>query len=289
VFHSDGPDEVWSVDGHDKIKRWGFRIHGCVDVYSRYMVWLRVGKSATACDVLSYYLDAIEEIAEKRLLFADCTCYFYLFSLTVAIPQTVQADRGTETVELFGVHTTFHDFTPNGSFDDCWKYGKSVHNQKIECFWSQLVKQWIQRWRDEFRSLESENLWTLGDNNDNMAILYIYMPIVRREVESHREEYNSYPMRKNHLSRLPSGPPEDNYLSHVATRDNAFSVPIDLSLIGLARTYRLGDGFDADEYLEAGEIERLDTLLEHSPIAPYVDVANAREQYLYIRNRLHFG
>ena len=45
VFHADGPDQVWSLDGFDKLARWGFPIHGCVDVYSRYLLWLHVGIS----------------------------------------------------------------------------------------------------------------------------------------------------------------------------------------------------------------------------------------------------
>jgi len=66
IFHSRGRDEVWSLDGHDKLKRWGFLIHGCNDVYSRYLIWLRVGLSNNDPRfVLSHYLSAIEEIAES--------------------------------------------------------------------------------------------------------------------------------------------------------------------------------------------------------------------------------
>ncbi|SRR6266496_3916015 len=67
IFHSHGRDEVWSLDGHDKLKRWGFPIHGCNDVYSRYLIWLRVGLSnRDSRFVLSYYLAAIEEISGSR-------------------------------------------------------------------------------------------------------------------------------------------------------------------------------------------------------------------------------
>jgi transposase InsO family protein len=67
IFHADGPDQVWSVDGHDKIARWGFPIHGCNDVFSRYLIWLRVGDSNhDPRYILAYYLDGIEEIARNR-------------------------------------------------------------------------------------------------------------------------------------------------------------------------------------------------------------------------------
>jgi hypothetical protein len=62
IFHCQGRDQVWSLDGHDKLKRWGFPIHGCCDVYSRYSIWLRVGVSNNDPRfILSYYLDALEE------------------------------------------------------------------------------------------------------------------------------------------------------------------------------------------------------------------------------------
>ena len=67
IFHSRGRDEVWSLDGHDKLKRWGFPIHGVNDVYLRYLIWLRVGLSnRDPRFVLSHYLAAIEEIAGSR-------------------------------------------------------------------------------------------------------------------------------------------------------------------------------------------------------------------------------
>lgn len=66
-FHSIGPNDVWSCDGYDKLKRYGFPIHGCVDVYSRKLLWLRVGLSNNDPRVpLTYYLDAIEKNCTSR-------------------------------------------------------------------------------------------------------------------------------------------------------------------------------------------------------------------------------
>ena len=35
TYHSPGPNFVWHVDGYDKIKPYGFPVHGCIDGYSR--------------------------------------------------------------------------------------------------------------------------------------------------------------------------------------------------------------------------------------------------------------
>ena len=40
-YYVNGPNEVWHLDGNDKLKPFGF-IHGCIDGYSRKMLWLEV-------------------------------------------------------------------------------------------------------------------------------------------------------------------------------------------------------------------------------------------------------
>ncbi|KAK6172696.1 hypothetical protein SNE40_016306 [Patella caerulea] len=47
-----GPNAVWHVDGYDKIKPFGFCIHGCVDGFGRRIIWLRVGKTNTNPEVI---------------------------------------------------------------------------------------------------------------------------------------------------------------------------------------------------------------------------------------------
>jgi len=50
----------------------------------------------------------------------------------VKAPLKINSDRGTETVDLYSVHTLFHQLCPEGNVDKWYKYSKSVHNQKIE-------------------------------------------------------------------------------------------------------------------------------------------------------------
>ena len=40
-----GPNFIWHIDGYDKLKPYGFCIHGAVDGYSRRILWLEVGPS----------------------------------------------------------------------------------------------------------------------------------------------------------------------------------------------------------------------------------------------------
>ena len=203
-------------------------------------------------------------------------------------PGKIRSDCGTETVELYGVHTTFHRLSPIGEVGSCYNYGKSVHNQKIECFWSQFVTQFLVRWQEEFYDIEISDLWQKDDSIDEVVLLYIYMPILRAEISIFREEYNNYPIRRNHLSRLPYGRPYDNFfLRNIDIDiDNDFSIPIDESWFQLAREQRIHPDFDSEQYLDPVLITTLDTLILHSPLGSDIHIGNARDQYLFLRNCL---
>ena len=39
-YWSYGPNWVWHIDGYDKLKPYGFPIHGTIDGFSRRIMWL---------------------------------------------------------------------------------------------------------------------------------------------------------------------------------------------------------------------------------------------------------
>ncbi len=45
-----GPNEVWHANGYDKLKPFGFPIHGCIDGYSRKALWLYLTRSKNLPD-----------------------------------------------------------------------------------------------------------------------------------------------------------------------------------------------------------------------------------------------
>jgi hypothetical protein len=72
-----GPNKVWAVDGHAKLELAGIEIYGCVDVYSRKIIWVFVGFSArTQVSVVSQFLERLEELE--------------------VMPEIIRSDRGCE-------------------------------------------------------------------------------------------------------------------------------------------------------------------------------------------------
>jgi hypothetical protein len=132
-----GPNFIWSIDGHDKLAEWGFQIYGCIDAYSRNIIWLYVGISnRTSQSVLRQY---------------TTTCSTLGFQ-----PRIVRSDRGKETLLCAEVHFALARMmqdNPNFKIGDCWFYGTSTGNQRIESWWAQLEKSQLYRWRVSFNHM----------------------------------------------------------------------------------------------------------------------------------------
>ena len=47
-YRSPGPDHCWHIDSYNKLKPYGFPVHGCIDGWSRKMLWLKLVRSNNA-------------------------------------------------------------------------------------------------------------------------------------------------------------------------------------------------------------------------------------------------
>jgi hypothetical protein len=54
------PNSVWHFDGNHKLNRWGFVTHGCVDGYSRRLMWLEVKTDNYASSVLGKHSQVVD-------------------------------------------------------------------------------------------------------------------------------------------------------------------------------------------------------------------------------------
>ncbi|KAH8653306.1 hypothetical protein BGZ61DRAFT_468157, partial [Ilyonectria robusta] len=108
-----GPNYQWCINGHDKLKAYGFQIYAAIDAYLRNIIWFYVGPSAsTALSVLKQYL-------------AACDAYNFR-------PWYLQADRGSETPLVAAAHWNFA-LAAGGC--DSYKAAPSTKNVRIESWW----------------------------------------------------------------------------------------------------------------------------------------------------------
>ena len=112
-----------------KLEPCGIEIYAGVDAYSRYIIWVYVGISArTAVSVLSQYLIVLRTTGRHPLF--------------------IRSDHGTETPLVAGAHHQFHQVhRPEIPLSQCYIYGTSTENVRIESWWGQLSKGLLFRWR----------------------------------------------------------------------------------------------------------------------------------------------
>jgi len=57
------PNSLWHLDGHHSLIRWGLVIHGCIDGFSRWIMFLRCSNNNLSQTVLELFLKPIENDA----------------------------------------------------------------------------------------------------------------------------------------------------------------------------------------------------------------------------------
>ena len=136
VYRNPGPDFAWHIDGYDKLKPWGFPIHGAIDGYSRKILWLKLTRSNNSPDKIArFFLQTINRLG--------------------GCPVELITDLGTENGFAAAIQCFFRDN------NDAHRYVPSPRNQRIESWWSQFSKQRSNWWRVFFRDLAAQKIDSL--------------------------------------------------------------------------------------------------------------------------------
>ena len=63
VYQNPGPNYSWHIDGYDKLKCWGFPIHGAIDGFSRRILWLEITRSNNSPNkIATFYARTVSEL-----------------------------------------------------------------------------------------------------------------------------------------------------------------------------------------------------------------------------------
>ena len=139
-------------------------------------------------------------------------------------PNFIRSDKGTETLMMvdahyFFYHTThFNDPTISDEmfdqicFSDCYIYGKSTGNTRIEALWCQMIGRVIEQWILFFSALEADGWFRENLASDQVILVFIFMPILQDVISDWVEDHNAAPIRpQKHRSLHVSGIPNDLY------------------------------------------------------------------------------
>ena len=181
IYRASGPFHILHIDGHDKLKRFGFAIHGGIDGFSRRIVWLKV--STTNNDplvVANYFLQFLERY--KRA------------------PNILRFDRGTENIYCQDMQV----FSTNREFS--YIYGSSVRNQRIEALWSRLVRYKIKWWIDFFHAMGMDRIYNAELPLHREFLLFCFTSVLQYELNEFLEIWNTRYVRKS--AEAPGGRPD---------------------------------------------------------------------------------
>ena len=188
-----GPNHLWHIDGFDKLKRYGFAIHGCVDGFSRRVLWLQVSTTNNKPEVIAYYyLNCVQNLK--------------------CVPSVIRSDRGTENkiVEILqkalrNSHTDIY------AKDNSFIKGKSTANERIEKYWKQMINHSMGFYIKLFKFMLEENILDIGNIVCIECLRFCFSHLVSYDLQVTQQEWNKHRVRKQNIRNIPSDIPNILY------------------------------------------------------------------------------
>lgn len=235
-YRGRGPNFIWHIDGYDKLKPFGFCIHGCIDGFSRRIMWLEVGTSNNDPSVVSqYFIDCIRDIG--------------------GVPCVVRSDCGTENGNVASIQH-FLRLNSNDSLagEKSFMYGKSISNQRIEAWWSQLRRGGGDWWIRYFKELRDNGLYCDADIVQVECLRFCFMAILRQELQSVAKLWNVHRIRPSTNRESPPGRPDVLYCFPQMSGTNDFKIPTSIDDIEICAEVCSPSKAYSDEISELAQI-----------------------------------
>ena len=190
AYKSPGLNQCWHVDSYDKLKPYGFAIHGAIDGYSCRMLWLKVTRTNNNPAVIAkFYHDCIEELG--------------------GCPRILTTDPGTENVHIAALQC----YLRGSSADDLageksHRYVVSTANQRIECWWSSLRRSRTSWWINFFKDLSDNGVYINGDTYHDECLWFCFNEILQQDLDFFRIHWNTHRIRQSRHDTVAGKPDE---------------------------------------------------------------------------------
>lgn len=190
VYCAKGPNYIWHIDGYDKLKPYGFCIHGAIDGFSRKIMWLEVSDSNNDPRLVAkYYLDALSENRKA--------------------PRCLRCDAGTENSIVLLLQQFFrHNDTDHFAGSRSIIVGKSTSNQRIERWWCTLRNQGLNRWINFFKDLRDSGQYDELDPLHCDNLKFCFMHLIQTDLDRIAQQWNVHHIRPQNNTATSFGKPD---------------------------------------------------------------------------------
>ncbi|XP_065136100.1 uncharacterized protein [Paramisgurnus dabryanus] len=175
-YFSRGPNALWHMDSYDKLKPYGIAINGCIDGFSRFVLWMEAyNTNSDPIVIAAYYISTVTGIG--------------------GCPERLRADPGTENGHVKDMQVFLRrNHTDGYAGEKSFMYGCSTANQRIEAWWGILRKQSGQLWMDIFQTLRDDGHFS-GDFLDKNLIQFCFLNLIQDELDEVVRTWNTHQIR----------------------------------------------------------------------------------------------
>ncbi|KAG0149119.1 hypothetical protein CROQUDRAFT_22467, partial [Cronartium quercuum f. sp. fusiforme G11] len=193
LYDVPGPNFIWAMDGHDKLKPFGICIYGAIDSWS--------------CQVLKLHVATNNNDPQRAGV-----QFLQIVEQMGVCPQKVTTDKGSETGDIATFQITFLHLIGRLEWDEAEKrhlFTTSQHNQRIESLWGQVMKQKNITICDSIICAIVEELYDPGQpihkHLQHHSFSFIFICLVQHILDSFILEHNFTRIAKSKYTLVPTG------------------------------------------------------------------------------------
>jgi len=197
-LHAVGPDDEWSMDGHDKLLEAGFGIYGIRDKWSSI-------PHSYSCVPSNRYASVI------GLLVLRCV------KKVGGIPVQGSSDKGSEVRDAYALLLSLREHSEPDLLQALipgWQFLPSPRNITIERSWRPLFHVWGVNILEFYNTGRFSVFFEAGNDIHRQTSNWIWFPLVQRELDKYCLQQCHHRVRRQTDKSLPSGGTPAEFYKH---------------------------------------------------------------------------